>query len=145
MPGSNTLGLDAGEKRVGVAMVRAEVRIPVTLETLNRQSPDFWDKLSEVIKQNDIGQIVIGLPRGLEGQETAQTNYVRDFAGELAGHFALPVHWQDEALTSVQAENILNGSGKPYKKADVDALAASLILADYLEGEGVSSVAGGEV
>lgn len=133
MPANNILGLDAGEKRVGVAMVRADVRVPVTLETLDRQAPDFWGQLTEVIKQNYIGQIVIGLPRGLDGQETAQTKYVREFAGELAGHFALPVHWQDEALTSVQAENILNASGKPYKKADIDALAASLILADYLE------------
>ncbi len=133
MPDNNILALDVGEKRVGVAMVRAEVRVPVTLETLDRQAPEFWEKLSEVIKQNEIGQIIIGLPRGLAGQETAQTKHVREFAGELASHFSLPVHWQDEALTSVQAETILNGSGKPYKKADIDALAASLILADYLE------------
>ncbi len=136
MPGINVLALDVGEKRVGLALVRAEVRVPVLLATLQTQADDFWGSLAAILKQHDITEVVIGLPRGLEGQETAQTKYVQDFAKEFASHFSLPIHWQDEALTSVQAENILGGSGKPYEKADVDAMAASLILSDYLESTG---------
>lgn len=138
MPANNILALDIGEKRVGVALARAGIRVPVTLDTLERQAENFWEKLAAVIKEHDISRVVIGLPRGLEGQETAQTKYVQIFAEEFLNHFSLPMHWQDEALTSVQAESILDGSGKPYIKADVDALAASLILADYLETEKIT-------
>lgn len=138
MPGNNILALDIGEKRVGVALVRAEVRVPVALDTLDRQANDFWQQLAAVIEEHDIQEVVMGLPRGLDGQETAQTKYVQSFAQEFSSHFPQPIHFQDEALTSVQSENILGASGKPYQKADVDALAASLILSDYLETEKVA-------
>lgn len=139
MQASNILGLDVGEKRVGVAMVRAEVRVPVTLDTLDREATDFWHQLIEITKQNNIGEVVIGLPRGLDGQETAQTALVRAFGQELTSHITLPAHWQDEALTSVQARNVLDASGKPYQKGDIDALAASIILTDYLDTQGVTA------
>ncbi len=138
MLGINLLALDVGEKRVGVALVRSDVRVPVLLTTLQRQSLDFWETLMSVLTKHEIHEVVIGLPRGLEGQETAQTKLVREFAAEFATHSSLPVHWQDEALTSVQAKSILSGHGKPYEKADVDAMAASLILADYMETAGAT-------
>ena len=141
MPASNILALDIGEKRVGVALARSQVRVPVALETLERQAVDFWELLQKLLKDHEIDEIVLGLPRGLEGQETAQTKYVQDFAKELANHSSLPVHWQDEALTSVQSENILSKSGKSYEKADIDAVAASLILSDYLQSPESSTVA----
>ena len=129
------LALDVGTVRVGVAMARAEVRVPVVLPTLSRQDEQFWEKLKEIIMANDIKQLVVGLPRGLDGQETEQTKYVKNFVDELTGHIALPVVWQDEALTSVQAEASLATSRKSYQKSDVDGVSASLILGDYLEGE----------
>ena len=129
------LALDVGTVRVGVAMARAELRVPVVLPTLSRQDEQFWEKLKEIIMANDIKQLVVGLPRGLDGQETEQTKYVKNFVDELAGHISLPVAWQDEALTSVQAEASLATSGKSYQKSDVDGVSASLILGDYLEGE----------
>lgn len=138
MPANNLLALDVGEKRVGVALARADVRVPVVLETLERQASDFWQKLASVIKQHDIEEVVIGLPRGLDGQETAQTAHVQAFAREFASKFSQPFIYQDEALTSVQAENILSAGGKQYAKTDIDALAASLILSDYLETEKVT-------
>lgn len=136
MADNNILALDIGEKRVGVALARADVRIPVILDTLDRQAGDFWQQLAEVVRGNDVGLLVLGLPRGLEGQDTAQTAYARNFASELAVHVPLQVVWQDEALTSVKAEDILGAGGKPYQKSDVDGLAASFILTDYLESNG---------
>lgn len=135
---SNVLALDVGEKRVGAALARSEVRVPVTLKTLDRQAADFWQQLSAVMQEHGVEQVVLGLPRGLEGQETAQTAYVRGFAREFSSRFHQPIHYQDEALTSVQSENILGASGKPYQKDEVDALAASLILSDYLETEKIA-------
>ncbi|MES2971123.1 MAG: Holliday junction resolvase RuvX [Patescibacteria group bacterium] len=137
MSKTNILALDVGTKRVGVALARAAVRVPVALETLDRQSPDFWDQLKKLTTEHGISQLIVGLPRGLNGQETAQTRDVITFAERLKKQIALPIVWQDEALTSVKAESVLN-NGKPYQKSQVDALAACFILADYLEGEEVA-------
>lgn len=132
---SNVLALDVGQKRVGIAIARADVRVPVALKTLDRQDVNFWQNLKEVVTEYATEHIVLGLPRGLDGQETLQTNSAHLFAEELKKHIPLPIHWQDEALTSVKAETVLNNRAKPYEKSDVDALAACYILADYLETE----------
>lgn len=129
----NTLAIDVGEKRVGLAMAHSDVRVPIVLPTLLNEGDMIWDKLRNVIDENDIEQIVIGLPRGLEGQETDQTKIVREFAKTASEKLGLPIEMQDEALTSVNAEKILSSSGKSFNKSDIDGLAASYILADYLD------------
>lgn len=87
--------------------------------------------LSALIDEHKITELVVGLPRGLDGQETAQTAYVRDFIGRLAD-LKLPIHLQDEALTSHHGEEQLKQQGKSYQKGDIDAQAATIILQDYL-------------
>ena len=82
--------------------------------------------------EEHVVQLVIGLPRGLAGQHTQQTRDVETFGQQIGQALHLPVAWQDEALTSVQAEQELHDRGKPYQKADIDALAATYILEDYL-------------
>jgi putative Holliday junction resolvase len=84
-----------------------------------------------VTEQGAVG-LVIGLPRGLDGQETAQTRAVREFAEQLKPAVQLPYYWQDEAVTSRQAEEELKSRGKPYQKGDIDALSATYILEDFL-------------
>ncbi len=135
MPINNVLALDVGERRVGLALAYAGVRVAVPLTTLTRQGTEFWDNLGDVITKNQVGRIVVGLPRGLEGQDTMQTRLTREFGRELESHFKLPIIWQDEALTSVKAEAELSSRGKSFSKATVDALAASYILTDYLTME----------
>ena len=80
-------------------------------------------------------QLVIGLPRGLEGQTTPQTEATQTFGSSLAEQLKLPVNWQDEALTSAQAEAELKARGKPYTKEAIDALSATYILEDYLRAK----------
>ncbi len=135
MPASSVLALDVGEKRVGVALARAEVRVPVVLKTLDRKNENFWDRLVQICHDNDIAEIVVGLPRGLDGQDTEQTNRTREFVSELKNRLNLPVVLQDEALTSHKAKENLSASGKSYDKSDIDGLAASYILDDYLSAE----------
>jgi len=135
---TNSLALDIGEKRVGLAIARHDINIALPLITLDRQNIEFWDELQTIITKNDVGLLILGLPRGLDGQETDQTRSARIFGEELSGKVDLPILWQDEALTSVKAEAILRTQGKPYQKSDIDALAASLILTDYLETHKVS-------
>lgn len=138
MPSNNVLALDVGEKRVGVALARAQVKVPVALETLDRQAEDFWDKLANLCKEYEIAEIVVGLPRNMEGEETEQTKATQRFAEELKERIELPLVWQDEAVTSVKAREVLEAGGKDFEKKDVDALAATIILSDYLSSGGSS-------
>lgn len=124
------IALDVGEKRIGVARATTEARMPEPLTTLANDDK-FDSELTKIIDKMDVQGFVVGLPRGLDGQETAQTEYVRQF---IADHPLItdPI-FQDEAVTSLQAEEILRASGKPYEKGDIDAGAAAIILQDYLE------------
>jgi putative Holliday junction resolvase len=128
---SSILALDVGTKRIGVAAsdVQARFARPLTTLIASEATPQ---ELQDLISRHGAIGLVIGLPRGLEGQETAQTKVVRDFAEDLKTHVQLPYYWQDEAVTSRQAEEELERRGKPYKKGDIDALSATYILEDFL-------------
>lgn len=127
----NILALDVGEKRIGVATASVISRLPHPLTTIIRTENVMHDIVALAAEQRATA-LVVGLPRGLDGQETAQTKATRDFIAELERHVRVPVHWQDEAVTSRQAEEELRRRGKPYEKGDIDALAATYILEDYL-------------
>ncbi len=126
------MSLDVGTVRIGVAVANAIARLPHPLQTV--QNDDMlWDTLHKVCHDESIGLVVVGLPRGLEGQETAQTAYCRQFADDCIKHLGLPVELQDEALTSHQAKIELGSSKRPFPKENIDALAAVYILEDYLK------------
>ncbi len=139
MASNNLVALDVGEKRVGVAVARHGIKVARPLTTLQRDKEDFWQQLQTVLDAEQPEQLIIGLPRGLDGQETAQTAAVRRFADEAVSYTTLPIIWQDEALTSVKAKETLHLRGSSYQKGEVDALAASYILADYMEEQPVAS------
>jgi|SRR5579884_677836 len=130
-PSPSILGLDFGDIRVGLAIATLTARLPRPLATLEFNNV-FFDELRSIISQEQVREIVVGLPRGMEGQPTAQTATVQDFAAELKRRLKLPIHFQDEALTSKKAEAELHARGKPYRPTDIDALAATYILDDYL-------------
>jgi len=131
---SSFLALDVGDVRVGVALANAEVRFANPLTTLTNDD-SFWVRLEELIGEHDVILIVVGLPRNLNGDATEQTRKVEAFAELLQAKINLPVRLQDEATTSVKAEAELRQRGKPYEKADIDALAATYILEDYLAND----------
>lgn len=132
MPATNksVLALDVGSRRVGIAIASFEARLPRPLTTL-LQGDKFFDELKTLVVDESVTDLVVGLPRGLEGQSTDQTVAIANFAKELKQHFELPVHFQDEAVTSRQAESELQSRGKDYVKTDIDALAATYILEDW--------------
>jgi putative Holliday junction resolvase len=122
------LGLDVGLKRTGVARASALARLAEPLVTIN--TVDVIKTLTQLIEQYNVGTIVVGLPRNLRGDDTAQTTWVRDWVRHAKSKIDLPFYWQDEALTSKIAE----AKQKSYtKKVDIDSLAASIILQDFLE------------
>jgi putative holliday junction resolvase len=132
---SNYLALDVGRVRIGLATGNTIARLASPFATITNDE-QVLATLQAIIRERAINELVIGLPRGLEGQETSQTAYVHDFVKQLQSVVNLPIHLQDEALTSVKAEEELERRGKPYQKGDIDALSAVFILEDYLQ-EGV--------
>lgn len=126
------LALDYGEKRIGVAVASQAARLPHPLATLPNDA-EFFTNLKSLCAEHEVKTIVVGLPRGLSGQATRQTESAEAFAGKIKTHLGLPVHLQDEALSSVRAETELSGRKSSYQKSDVDALAAAYILEDFLQ------------
>ncbi len=129
---SSVLALDIGDKRVGIAVASLAAGLPRPLMTLDREDSNFFQTLQALITSENVSTIVVGYPRNLAGQTTGQTTSSEAFAEELGKHTNLPIHFQDEAVTSKQAEAELEARHKPYKRGDIDALAATYILEDYL-------------
>ncbi len=127
----SVLGLDVGHKRIGVAVATLSARLPRPLITLSRDDT-FFSALTNIIETEGAAMLVVGFPRGLQGQTTEQTEVTAAFADQLRQHFDLPVHFTDEAVTSITAEAELKSHGKAYAPEDIDALAATYILEDFL-------------
>lgn len=130
-PPLSVLCLDVGDVRIGLALASFNSRIASPYSTIIRSQALFND-LTEVIEKENVTQLVVGYPRGLSGQVTIQTKKVEDFISELKKYINLPLDLQDEALTSYKAEEELNRLKKPYRKDQIDALAATYILTDWL-------------
>lgn len=132
MTRTNVLALDVGGRRIGMAVGDTEVKVPRILPTIE-VSDKLFEQLTDIVTYEAVDTIVIGYPRNLSGEKTDQTAITETFAGEVKKHFDVPVLFQDESLTSIRAEEILQQRGKPYLKADIDAESAAIILQDYLE------------
>lgn len=127
------IALDVGEKRIGVAQADSSIGIAVPYDTVDVDGTEI-ETIMRLIMSSGATTVVIGYPRNQSGEMTAQTSYVEAFAARLHDVDAKIV-FQDESLTSVLAEQQLAARKKPYAKGDIDMIAASLILNDYLEGQ----------
>ncbi len=127
----SVLALDVGAKRIGIAAASLEARLPHPLITLEWDDT-FFTALRNIIEVEGVVRVVVGFPRGMQGQHTDQTRAIEAFTAELRQHVPLPIHMQDEALTSKHARAELEARGKPYDRGAVDALAATYILEDFM-------------
>jgi putative Holliday junction resolvase len=127
---SNVLGLDIGEKRIGVARANMVAKIPTPLCTLENDD-NFIDKLKSIANKEQVDLVVIGLPRNMSGEETKQSQYVRKFVNAKIKQLGFKVLFADETLSSVSAQERLLLSKK--SKTGIDSIAASIILEDYLK------------
>ena len=129
------IGLDVGEKRIGVAWGDNDVKIAVPCGVIE-MNDEVVIQIEKMVEKLNVSTIVVGLPRNSSGEETNQSKFVRDFIKRLK-NIDTPIVFQDESLTSVQAENLLSNHKRSKKhninKGEIDEIAASLILQDYLE------------
>jgi putative holliday junction resolvase len=130
------LGMDYGEKRIGVAICDELGLTAQGLPTIIRKTKKHdLEILANLIKSYDVEKIVIGYPVRLDGSEGIQCDKVNRFALLLNNAFSLPVIKYTETLSTKEAEEILINSGLNWKKRKtmVDKLAACIILQGYLD------------
>lgn len=122
------LAIDYGLQRVGFAYGSMAVGLVSERGTWSND-PTLYDNIRKLVTQQTIGLIIVGLPRGLDGQDTPQTTISREFADSLGG-LGVKVELRDEAGTSELAKQRLAADAP---KAAVDAEAAAIILQEYLD------------
>ena len=133
------MGIDFGDARTGIAVSDLLCSIVGTTKVIHsRNMEKTVIAVCELVKGSDIGEIVVGLPKNMDGTEGARAELCKTFAQKLRESTGLPVAMWDERRTTVEAHNILsqhNYHGKK-RKDTVDAVAASLILEGYLAFRG---------
>lgn len=129
------MGLDYGDARTGVAISDLLCSIVGTTAVLpSRNTEKLLADIVRIVKENQVGEIVVGLPKNMDGSEGSRAQLCREFARLVEEAAGVPVTMWDERRTTVEAHNILsahNYHGKK-RKETVDAVAASLILEGYL-------------
>jgi len=137
-PRSRTLGLDVGERRIGIAVADELGMIASPVGVVQRGEGDLR-RVIETATTHGAGLVVIGLPTGLSGREGPQAATVRAFAETLAvaSGDSLEIEFWDERLTSTMAERALEVKGrkKNRRSGEIDAMAAAFILQGYLDAE----------
>ena len=129
------MGIDYGDARTGVAI--SDLLCSIVGSTMvihSRRQEKTLEQLCDLVKQHEVGEIVVGLPKNMDGSEGPRAELCREFAQLLEEMTGLPVKLWDERRTTVEAHNILsdhNYHGQK-RKNTVDAVAASLILEGYL-------------
>ena len=147
------LAVDYGRARIGLALADSETRLPQPLSTMERiNRNEDMRRLRELVREHGVKQIVVGLPLRLDGTHGEMAEEVERFAQRVRKQIGVPVEMVDERLTSWEAERLMEeiqgrfirdeklGSNKKPKnvqaKMTVDAVAAAVILKEYLVGQG---------
>lgn len=125
------IGLDVGAKRIGVARADNDTKLAFPIDYIVIDGQEY-SRLEALVEEIQPAKIVIGYPRNQTGDPTKQTTEVERFASNLK-NLGVPLEFQDESLTSVMAEDRLKSLGKNYDKGEIDSMAATIILQDYLE------------
>ncbi len=132
------LGLDFGERRIGVAVSDALGVMAQAAAVIERRSlPEDVRRIGEIAKRRGVGKIVLGLPLNMDGSAGPQARRVRRFAGRLRRELGLEVELWDERLSTVEAERALleADESRAARREARDAVAAAVVLQSYLEAQ----------
>lgn len=123
------LGLDIGAKRIGVARGTTVAKLARPMHVILVDGTEV-EAIQDIIKEERVSRLVIGLPRNLNQEDTMQTKTVQEYVKKKLQPLGLPIEWQDEAGSTVEAEHRIGDSSK---FTHADAHAAAIILQDYLD------------
>ena len=130
------LAIDFGEKRVGLALSDPTKIIAKPFKTISyTNQDDLLNKISLIIEQKNVEKIILGLPIGLKGQQTAQTNRVFEFYNLIKDKNDIQIVMEDERLSSISAKKslVLQNIKTGHNKALIDETAAAIFLQLYLD------------
>lgn len=131
---ANVLGLDVGQKKIGVAIGDVETKLafprPALLLTDYRQA---WPALRDLVASEHISTIIIGLPLDTNGGQSAQASWVQQFADELKQHVSVPVVLHDERYSTQAVQREQQSAGRKLSRGQEDSLAAQLLVESYLQ------------
>lgn len=128
------IGFDFGTSHIGVAVGQSltETASPLLVLDAKEGVPD-WQKVAELLDSWRPEGLVVGLPLNMDGSESEMSVRAKKFANRLHGRFGLPVALYDERLSSFEAKALQRDSGARQKHNTIDAVAASLILENWLQ------------
>jgi putative Holliday junction resolvase len=129
------LGLDIGDKRIGVAISDA---LEITAQPVGVLVRDktVWEQIERIAREREVGTIVIGLPRNMDGSLGEQARKTQEFATALQRRLGgVEILFRDERLTTAESEQLLIRAGmrREKRKMHTDAIAAALLLQSYLD------------
>ncbi|MBC8265329.1 MAG: Holliday junction resolvase RuvX [Anaerolineales bacterium] len=130
------LALDVGDKRVGVAISDPTQFLARSLKVIQRGPPqEDFAAVSRLVEEHEVERVVVGYPRSLDGTVGEQADKVERYAEGLAEALDVPVVLWDERFSTVSAERLMREAGLRGKKKRerIDAVAAAVILQDYLD------------
>ena len=130
------LGIDYGEKRIGLAITDPLKIFVKPFDTIDNDSiANVIEKLKLIIKTQQIEKIILGLPVSVSGEESTKTIEVKDFYNELLKNLDVPINFWDERYSTVEANEFLIKKGVNWKKSrkEIDKIAAAVILKSYLD------------
>lgn len=132
------MGIDYGDKRIGVALSDLLCIISSPYEVfINKGEEESLKHLDKIIKENDVDEIAMGLPLNMDGSEGERARLHREFGQKLSDFSGVTVHFVDERLTSAEAEEILISSGvrREKRKELIDKLSAQIILQTFIDNK----------
>lgn len=135
---SRVLGIDYGERRLGLAVSDPMAIIAKPFKIIDRKIiPDYISEILDIAEEQNVYKIVVGLPLTLKGEFSPQTRVVQDFIDQLRQAGKIPVVHVDERLSSVAAKRSLQEQGVKtgFEKGRVDETAAAIILQEYLDSQ----------
>ena len=130
------LGIDYGEVRVGISLSDLTHTIAKPFRTLKYKNlDDLLVQLKDIIIENEVNKLVVGVPYNMKGENTKQTLKVKEFISFLESNLSYDIALIDERLSSVEAEKTMHKMNikTGHNKSDIDKIAASVILQEYLD------------
>jgi putative Holliday junction resolvase len=132
------LGVDLGEKRIGLAVSDPTRTIASAYQIMKRRSRrEDFARYEKIVATEKITLLVMGLPVPLSGVEGQRAAWVRDYSADLSRNLPIPIVFWDESFSSKRAESALHAQGYRGQKVKdrVDAVAAAIILQSYLDAQ----------
>ena len=135
------LGIDPGERRVGIAIADLETRFARPLEVVDRKEQDAAERIAALAGEHSVSSVVVGKPTTLSGRAGIAVRVQSEFVASLRSRLEVPVVEFDERLTTVIAERALRegGASSTTRKQIRDAVAAQIMLQGYLDSTATSS------